>query len=156
MMLTIALIALLSTMFVWNIKTLLKQGEMEALQNEFWSAVEKAKQRAVFSRLPCVVRFDIDQQAFVVSAGGESSVFEVDSEALGEVEMEVLFMETLPRDGYRLIRGELVTRREIDSVTFYPDGTCTPFTVDLRIAEYEASYQIDPWSGAEMVKPGES
>ena len=45
LMLTLALIALLSSIFVWNINSLLKQGALEALQNEMWSAVEKAKQR---------------------------------------------------------------------------------------------------------------
>jgi prepilin-type N-terminal cleavage/methylation domain-containing protein len=151
MMLTIALIALLSSLFVWNINSLLKQGELEALQNEMWAAVERAKQAAVFSRQPHVVRFDEELNAFVVNSGGEQHVFEVDTENLGQdVEIEVLFQETLPRDGYRLVRGELVTKRKIESIVFYPDGTCTPFSVDLKIAGYESSFQIDPWTSSQM------
>jgi prepilin-type N-terminal cleavage/methylation domain-containing protein len=156
MMLTIALIALLSSLFIWNINSLLKQGELESLQNEFWSAVEQAKQSAVFTRLPHVVRFDEELQAFIVSAGGEQVAFEVDTDGFSEgVEIAVMFNETLPRDGYRLVRGELVTKREIETVTFYPDGTCTPFSVDLIIGEYQSEFQIDPWTGSQLTAPEE-
>lgn len=156
MMLTIALIALLSSLFIWNIDSLLKQGELESLQNELWGAVERAKQSAVFSRQPHVVRFDEELQAFIVSAGSEQITFEVDTDGFSEgVEIAVAFNETLPKDGYRLVRGELVTQREIESVTFYPDGTCTPFSVDLRIGEYESAFQIDPWTGCQLTMPEE-
>lgn len=157
MMLTIALIAMLSSLFIWNINSMLKQGELEALQNELWKAVEQAKQSAVFSRTPRVVRFDKELQAFIVSAGSEQLTFEVDTDSFSEgVEIEVIFSETLPKDGYRLVRGELVTQREIESVTFYPDGTCTPFSVDLKIAEYESSFQIDPWTSSQLTRPEDS
>lgn len=152
MMLTMALIALLTSLFVWNINSLLKQGELEALQNEFWGAVERAKQMAVFSQQPFRMRYDDELQAFVVSSGGGlQELFEVEVEGLGnDIEIGVLFMQTLPEDGYRLVRGELVTQREIESITFYPDGTCTPFSVDLKIADYQSSLQIDPWTSAQM------
>ena len=92
----------------------------------------------------------------MVSADGEEVPFKVDTSGLGEgVEIEVIFKLMLPRDGYRLIRGELVTHKEIETITFYPDGTCTPFSVDLKIAEYESSYQIDPWTSSQMTKPEE-
>jgi prepilin-type N-terminal cleavage/methylation domain-containing protein len=156
LMLTMALIALLSSLFIWNINALLKQGELEALQNELWGAVEKAKQAAVFSRQPHKVRFDEKLQSFMVSSGGEEIAFKVDTSGFGEeVEIEVLFKMILPRDGYRLVRGELVTHREIESVTFFPDGTCTPFSVDLKIGEYESGYQIDPWTGSQLTAPEE-
>ncbi len=156
LMLTMALIALLSSLFIWNINALLKQGELEALQNELWAAVEKAKQSAVFSRQRHRVRFDKDQQAFMVSSGGEEVPFIVDTSGMGEdIEIEVLFKKVLPRDGYRLVRGELVTHREVDSVTFYPDGTCTPFSVDLTIGDYKSGYQIDPWTGSQLTTPEE-
>ncbi|MDE0769332.1 MAG: prepilin-type N-terminal cleavage/methylation domain-containing protein [Opitutaceae bacterium] len=154
MMLTIALITLLSSLFVWNITSLLKQGELESLQNELWGAVEKAKQSAVFNRQPHVVRFDEEAQAFRVSAGGKQFTFEVETDGFDEgVEIEVVFNEQLPKDGYRLVRGELVTQREIESVTFYPDGTCTPFSVNLKIGEYQSDFQIDPWTGSQLTAP---
>ena len=151
LMLTMALIALLSSLFIWNINALLKQGELEALQNELWGAVEKAKQAAVFSRQPHKVRFDEKLKSFMVSSGGEEIAFKVDTSGFGEeVEIEVLFKMILPKDGYRLVRGELVTHREIESVTFFPDGTCTPFSVDMKIGEYESGYQVDPWTGSQL------
>ena len=85
MMLTIALITLLSSLFVWNITSLLKQGELESLQYEIWGAVEKAKQSAVFNRQPHVVRFDEEAQAFRVSAGGKQFTFEVETDGFDDV-----------------------------------------------------------------------
>ena len=88
LMLTMALIALLSSLFIWNINALLKQGELEALQNELWGAVEKAKQAAVFSRQPHKVRFDEKLKSFMVSSGGEEIAFKVDASGFGE-EVEI-------------------------------------------------------------------
>ncbi|HAT60746.1 MAG TPA: hypothetical protein DCS60_08260 [Opitutae bacterium] len=156
LMLTMALIALLSSLFIWNINALLKQGELEALQNELWGVVEKAKQAAVFSRQPHKVRFDEKLKSFMVSSGEEEIAYQVDTSGFGEeVEIEVFFKMILPKDGYRLVRGELVTYREIESVTFFPDGTCTPFSVDLKIGEYKSGYQIDPWTGSQLTAPEE-
>ena len=90
LMLTMALIAMLSSLFIWNIQSLLQQGELEALQNELWSAVEKAKQSAVSNRVPHRVRFDPENQAFMVSADGQEVPFKVDTSTGEGVEIEVI------------------------------------------------------------------
>jgi len=152
LLLTIALIGLLSTMFVWNINSMLKQGEIETLENTFWDAVEIAKRDSVFNRRPYTLRFDEDALAFELVSGLEVQAFKVDtSDFGGDTDVEVAFQEELPENGSVLIGGRLVTTREIEEVQFFPDGTCSPFGVNLQVADYEIHITVDPWTGAEMV-----
>lgn len=151
LLLTIALIGLLSTMFVWNINSMLKQGEIETLENEFWDAVEIAKRDSVFNRRPYLLRFNEDDLAFEIVSGEEIQTFIVDTSAFGgDTDIEVEFQEELPENGSVLIGGRLVTTREIEEVRFFPDGTCTPFGVSLKIADFQSQISIDPWTGAEL------
>lgn len=153
--LTVALIAMLGTMFVVNIGSLLRRSELETLQVEFWRAVDDARVNAVFRQTAYYLTYDEKARAFVVDSGADKRRFEVDTAGLGrDVEIEVAFQEVAPENSYVLIRGELVTTRDIDHVGFFPDGTCSPFTVSLRIDDFESRFQIDPWTGAQLVDPG--
>jgi len=155
--LTLALVGLLSSIFVLNIGALVRQGELETLENEFWKAARSAHQRAVFEQRPYALSFDEERRAFVLASGANRQLFRVDTSQLEEdAPLEVSFRERLPEDGFRLVRGELVTTREIASAVFHPDGTCSPFSVSLVIADYRSSYQIDPWTCAELVAPAGS
>ena len=151
------MIALLTSLFIWNLNSMLKQTELEALENGLWASIGQARQDAVFSRNPVVMRYDAENQAFVLVSGAVETPFAIDTSGLGEgVEIRVVFKEMLPSDGYRLVRGELVTEREIETVTFFPDGTCSPFSVDLQIADYVSSIQMDPWTGSQLTRPEDS
>jgi len=152
LLLTVGLIGLLSTMFVWNINSMLKQSEIETLENTFWDAVEIAKRDSVFNRRPYTLRFNEDDLAFELVSGEEIQAFTVDTNDFGgDTDIEVAFQEELPENGSVLIGGRLVTTREIEYVRFFPDGTCSPFGVSLKIADYVSEISIDPWTGAEMV-----
>lgn len=153
--LTISLIALLSTMFIMNIGALLREGELETLENEYWRAVDAARTGAVFKQTPHFVRWDEKLSSFEVSSAGEAARFKVDTRAFGDIELDVMFEEIAPENSYVLIRGELVEKREIASVGFFPDGTCTPYTVSLKIADFETRFQMDPWTGAQLVDPSD-
>jgi len=151
LLLTIALIGLLSTMFVWNINSMLEQGEIETLENTFWDSVEIAKRDSVFNRKPYTLRFNEDDFAFELVSGEEIQKFVVDtSDFGGDTDIEVEFQEDMPENGAILIGGQKVTTREIEEVRFFPDGTCTPFGVSLRIADFQTDIRIDPWTGAEL------
>lgn len=157
LVITIALIVLLSSIFVWNIDSVLRKGEIEQLENEFWDALTEAKQRAVFEGQPYALSWDGESRSFWLVSGEARKQFEVDTEAFGEsVEIGVAFREMFAENGYKLIGGRLVVDREIEKVFFYPDGTCTPFTVDLTIAGYATEIKIDPWTGARLAPREES
>ena len=66
-----------------------------------------------------------------------------------------LVEQTRDENSYVLIAGELVAKREIATVGFYPDGTCSPYTVSMKIAGFETNFQMDPWTGVQLVDPNE-
>lgn len=137
---------------VVNFDSLFREGELQALEGEFWDAVDVAKEDAAFKQTRYILSWDEETHSFLLESGEYKGKFEVDTSNFGEdVELAVSFTEALPENGYVLIGGRLVTDRDIEQVMFYPDGTCTPFTVVMAIAGYESSIRIDPWTGAEMV-----
>jgi len=50
-----------------------------------------------------------------------------------------------------LIGGQLVESERIESVSFYPDGTCAPFRVQFRTTGPAKVIAIDPWTCAAML-----
>lgn len=154
-LLTVSLIALLSTLFVLNVGSLLRDGELETMENEYWRAVDAARTKSVFTQKPYFIEWDEGGQAFVVTSTDDVERFEVDTSAFGDVEVDVFFEEVAPENSYVLIRGELVGKREIATVGFFPDGTCSPYTVTLKIADFETRFQMDPWTGARLVDPSD-
>ena len=157
MLLVIAMIAMFTSIFVLRIDTLLKQTEAEILEDAFWKAVENAKQNSLFLQKPYILSYDDEALAFVISSGEERETFSINTNEMdGDPEIEVAFQEELPQNGAYLVRGQLITSREIERVRFFPDGTCTPFMIDLTVSGYTNNLKIDPWTGAELVPTGEN
>lgn len=156
MLLAVALVAILSSMFVLNLGALLRDGELETLEREYWRAVETARSGAVFKQQVHFIEWDAKGKRFLVKSAGKVESFEVDMSAIGDAEVEVFFEEVAPENSYVLIAGELVSKREIATVGFYPDGTCSPYTVSLKVAEFESNFQMDPWTGVQLVDPEEN
>lgn len=152
-MLTIALMTLLTSVFVLNVNGFLQQGAIETLQDEFWRAVEEAKKSAVYEQKPKVLAFDEDKQAFLVVSGESVQEFPLKIDNLDDLEIEVVFNQVLPAERYVLIRGQQKKLNEIARVIFHPDGTCTPFVVQMTVAETTIDIPIDPWTGAELLMP---
>ena len=53
------------------------------------------------------------------------------------------------------VQGELIELREIPAVGFFPDGTCVPFSLTYEVGGKEATLEIDPWTGAQLLKSDE-
>ncbi|MDQ8197199.1 prepilin-type N-terminal cleavage/methylation domain-containing protein [Pelagicoccus enzymogenes] len=156
LLLVLALIGLFSTVFVLNIDSLMKDGEMETLEREYWRAVESARTNAVFKQQAHYLEWDPDGRQFLVVSGGATEAFPVEIESPVELKIEVLFEEIAPENSYVLIAGQLVQKREIVKVGFFPDGTCSPYEVSMRIADFETRFQMDPWTGVQLVNPNEN
>ncbi len=150
-----ALIGLFSTVFVLNINSLMKDGEMETLEREYWRAVESARTGAVFKQQAHFLEWDPKGDRFLVLSAGAAKEFPVEIESAAELEIEVFFEEVAPENSYVLIAGQLVEKREIVKVGFFPDGTCSPYQVSMKIAEFETKFQMDPWTGVQLVDPNE-
>lgn len=156
-LLVISLIALFSTLFVLNLDSLLRSSEIETLENEYWRAVDAAKSGAVFTQRPHFIEWNEDEHRFVVKADGVVESFEVESDTINaDTPIEVRFEEVAPENSYVLIRGELVSKRDIATVGFYPDGTCSPYVVTMKVAGYQTEFQMDPWTGVQLVNTEET
>ena len=151
-LLVVALIGVMASVFVINFDTLIRQNEADSLEQAFWQASSEARNLALFERRPQDLRYDPENKAYTVGAGAKVKRYEVDTSSWKkDLETEVLFKQRLSDDSYRLVAGQLVTQREIPLVRFYPDGTCMPFVLEIKAGDDLRSIEIDPWSGAELL-----
>ena len=151
-LLVIALIGILASIFVINFDTLIRQNESDSLEQAFWTASSEARNLAMFERRVQDLRYDPESTTYLVGAGAEVKRFAVDtSNWSDEVEPEVFFKQSLSDDSYRLIGGKLITLREIKLVRYFPDGTCMPFIMEIHVGDDLRSIEVDPWSGAELL-----
>lgn len=152
-LLAIALIALFVGTVVVNVQGMLNRNEIDSVEDSFWSAVDKAKQNAVFQQRKYRLQFDEDERAFIISSGERREVFDFELGPMGEdLSLDIRFTEKMANGGSKLIGGRRITDRDVERVLFFPDGTCTPFTVSLGVAEYRIEYNIDPWTAAPLVQ----
>ncbi len=147
-LLVLAVIALLSSLFLTGVAVLTARDE-QTLEEVFEQAVREAKWKALDGGRPVTMEFDDEKKAFVLRRGGGEVLAEYPVE-LGGDSVRVRFFHKRPRDGYVLIRGELVQTDPVDRVAFFPDGSSTPFTIELRYGGDMTSYPVDPWTGARL------
>ncbi|MCH6257513.1 prepilin-type N-terminal cleavage/methylation domain-containing protein [Puniceicoccaceae bacterium K14] len=151
-LLVIALIAMFVGTIVVNVQGMFHRSEINSVEDGFWQAVDKAKQNSVFQQRKYRLFFDEELRAFKIVSGEMEEVFGFDLGPLAEeMHLEVRFTEKMPDNGSKLIGGRRISDREIEKVLFYPDGTCTPFSVTMDISEYSTQYDIDPWTAAPLV-----
>lgn len=151
-LLAVALIAMFVGAVVINVQGMFTRSEIDSVEDSFWSAVDKAKQNSVFQQRRYRLSFDEERKAFRISSGDVEELFEFDLGPLGdELPLEISFTEKMPENGSKLIGGRRISDREIEKVLFYPDGTCTPFSITIDVSEYSAQYDIDPWTAAPLI-----
>ena len=152
MMLVLALIAMMTAALVINIESMMRQSAASVVEGAFWEAARAARTDALLQRRTETVRFDRRAGAFLVESPGAVRRFEIDRKDLGEdLRLEVAFKKRLASSQFTLVRGELVDLREIPTIQFYQDGTCTPFVLELVVGEATRRIEVDPWTGAELL-----
>jgi general secretion pathway protein H len=52
-----------------------------------------------------------------------------------------------------VLAGQVVDTESLPSVTFYGDGTCTAFRVQVRVGVDSHILSIDPWTCAPVLTP---
>ena len=158
-LLVIALIGLFSTLFILNLESLMQVSEGDAVETAFWEATREARTQALVGRVPQSLRYDEKAAAFVIEekGTGKSRHFSIPREHWAEdKKIEIALQKRLPASQFSLVRGRLIELREVAAVQFYPDGTCTPFLLSMKVGDDERSIEIDPWTGAELLAAEES
>jgi prepilin-type N-terminal cleavage/methylation domain-containing protein len=151
-LLVLALIGSVSSLVIISIGSIARTTPADALEGAFWGAMRDARETAMRTRRAQEITFDAEELRFVVEGGGFSSTESVGVERTSDSEkFEAVFLQVLPTNTFTLLRGRLVTEREIGSMLVFPDGTCQPVTVEFRFPGGTRRLPIDPWTCAELL-----
>ncbi|HEU5080222.1 MAG TPA: type II secretion system protein [Opitutaceae bacterium] len=151
-LLTLAIIGLVaSVLVVGSVK--LTEARSATPEDVFWKALAEARKRALLSGQEERLRFIKEKKEAAFSAQGPNSDerFPIEDAA----ELTVDFLSTQKSSSAILLRGQLVETQTIPYVTFYGDGTCTPFRVQFRSGGTPRVIAIDPWTCARILENGE-
>lgn len=147
-LLTLAIIGLVSSVLVvGTIK--LTEPKSATPEDTFWKALTAARKQALLSGQEERLRFIKDKKDVAFSAQGPTSEERFPIEDPGELTVD--FLSTQKSASAILIRGQLVETQTIPYVTFYGDGTCTPFRVQFRSGGTPRTISIDPWTCARIL-----
>jgi prepilin-type N-terminal cleavage/methylation domain-containing protein len=145
---TLALIALLSSVLIVGATRLI--AEQPALPEDiFRKALGEARKSAVENNTEVRLAYDAKGKVFKASTT-EGGVRNYPVTAPGEVTFD--FLSTQKGGSTILIGGVAVETQPLPYVTFYPDGTCSSFRVQLRTPNTAQVITIDPWTCAPILE----
>ena len=150
-LLAIALMGLIAAVLVTGGANLLsdKPATPEAV---FWAAVQQSRKTALTAEHEVRLAYDAKTQAFLVDDGATKQPLPVPPTK----DLTVDFLAAQAGQSSVLIGGELVDTKTIPAVSFYPDGTCSPFRVQFRAGGAAKVLSIDPWTCAPVLAKGET
>ena len=146
-MMVIALVAMLTGVLVTG-SSRLASGQVTTPEDVFWKAVVETRRTALMSGHDVRLSFtDKDRELALVARAtdGSEQRFSFDPPPTGELKVE--FLSTQKSTSSILLGGQLIETQTIPFVTFYGDGTCSPFRLQIRSGTGEPrSIKIDPWT----------
>lgn len=156
MLLTLALIALLAGALIGGSSALLAEKPPSA-HDVFWSTVRTARKTALNAEQDLNLRYDEKTKAFQLTPpdGGVQS-FLIPVAGSGN-DLIVEFLAAQKTGGSILLGGTVVETEPLSGgVTFYADGTCTPFRLQIRVNGGAHIIAIDPWTCSPVLAPPKS
>ena len=145
-LLAIALLGLLSAAMV-SVAGHLADGRPKSPQEVFWEATRVARRTALKTETQVRLSYDAKAKAFVLDAKEGARNFPVPEIR----DLTIDFLQAQSTGGSLLIGGQLVDTQTIPAVSFFPDGTCTPFRVQFRTNGPAHIVAIDPWTCAPVL-----
>ena len=152
-LLALALIGLLAGVLVTGAGRMIP-GKPTSTQEIFWVAVQDCRKAALRSEQNVTLRFDAKDKQFV--AEGENVAAKNYPIPAADPQLTVDFLT--PKGigvGALLVGGTLVEGSTVPFVTFYGDGTCSNFRVQIRTRGEPLLLSIDPWTCAQVLKTEE-
>lgn len=146
----IALIALLTGVLVTG-GVQLTRDKAFTPEDVFWKAVTETRKIALISgrevRLGFVARSrDAEPALMARMADGTEQRFPF--EQADQREFIIEFLVKQKGGSTMLLGGQLVETQTIPFVTFYGDGTCSPFRLQIRAGGEPRVIEVDPWTCA--------
>jgi prepilin-type N-terminal cleavage/methylation domain-containing protein len=172
-LLALAIIGLLAAVLIGGSASVLADRPATA-DEVFEKVVQQARKTALKSQkeVRLVFRKDGDTKRFALvdtaapaaSADPFAFAFAVPDPNAGTIAeypipnasgLEVSFLSTQKGGNLILIGGMAVGTSTIPYVTFYSDGTCTPFRAQFVSTGVPRTIAIDPWTCAQMLTPAD-
>jgi general secretion pathway protein H len=145
-LLALALIALLATLFIGGSAALVADKPLTP-DDVFWKVSQLARKAALTGTNDVVVTFDKKAIAFVI----DDTVSPVTVPIANQPDIAVDFISTQKSQSEILLAGVAVETQTLPYVTFYTDGTCSPFKVQFRNKAGAHVLAIDPWTCAPVL-----
>lgn len=152
-LLVLALIGLLAGVLVTGGARLLS-SEPQTPEEVFWAAVQEARTAALKTETEVALEFSSDQErgkAFMLLTPSGPKSFPVP--AAGD--LEVTFLSAAKGGNLVMVGGTVLETSEVKTVSFYPDGTCSPFRVQFFGRGETRTIGIDPWTCAPVLRTAE-
>jgi|HubBroStandDraft_6_1064221.scaffolds.fasta_scaffold1271452_2 Tfp pilus assembly protein FimT len=149
-LLALALVLLIGTIFISGTNSLLA-GKTATPDEQFWTACAQARREALEEQRSVVMTYDPKTRGFILNDGAQTRSVPVN----GPEDLVIDFhpAQSDATSATSLIGGVLVEMTPLAAVTFYSDGTCTPFRVQLRTSAGAHLLSIDPWTCAPILNP---
>lgn len=147
-LIVIALIALLTSVLVVGTNRLLRSAPMSA-DELFWAAANATRKDALLGNHDVRLSLDAKTQELVAMSDGQETRHPFVAKELSE--LDFLAAKAPGTASSILVGGTLVETQTIPFVTFYGDGTCSPFRVQLKSRNGVRVLEIDPWTCAPML-----
>lgn len=167
-LLSLAIIALIATVLIGGSASLLNSQPL-SVEEVFWKSVQEGRKTALKSEHEIRLKFDTQKKQFVLVDGLAPAVLAADGVTKEEVplkqfpappasasDLAVDFLAATKGGNTILVGGVLLESQPIPFVTFYADGTCTPFRVQIARSSGAQSLSIDPWTCAPVLTTKES
>jgi prepilin-type N-terminal cleavage/methylation domain-containing protein len=149
-LLALALVALIATALIAGSVSLLSEKSVSA-DDVFWRAAGQARKAALQASSEVRLSFNDDQKAFIIDDGVTPRPLPVPG-ATKDLGVDFIAAQSNGAD-MMLVGGTLVDSQPMTSVTFYGDGTCSPFRVQIRKTGGAHIIAVDPWTCAQMLRP---
>jgi general secretion pathway protein H len=145
-LLAVALLGLLSAVMV-SVAVRFVDGKPKAPEEIFWEAARTARRSALTSEREVWLSYDPKEKGFLLEGGTGGKKFPVPENR----DLTIDFLHAQSAGGSILIGGQLVDTQTLPSVSFFPDGTCSPFRVQFRTTGPAHIVSIDPWTCAQIL-----
>jgi general secretion pathway protein H len=153
-LLALALVALLAGALIGGSSALLADKPVSP-DDVFWSTVRAARKSALNDQQDLNLRYDEKTKSFqLIAADGTARSFPI---PVAAADLLVEFLAAQKTGGSILLGGTVVETEPLTGgVTFFADGTCTAFRLQIRANGGAHILAIDPWTCAPVIPPAPS
>jgi general secretion pathway protein H len=147
-LLALALIAAIAAATL-GLSTNLLNDRAATPEEVFWKASESARRLALKSGTEVDLAFDDKLKAYTVSDGASVQTLPVPK---ADPDLSVDFLGP-PGGGNSsiLLGGTLLETGSVSHASYYEDGTCSPFRLQIRARGSAHIVSIDPWTCAKVL-----